>query len=147
MGTGWQVSRRKPNGPFSWLPTPESQAKIPAILWTTDLTFAVTSLAGAGSVVTGVSTHQYLGLAVTSIFPNSNAALNAETAHLRASRGEGCNFDFELNGVEYRARVEPVRDSRGQIVAISGVAIDNTEACVEHRSLQNSAENYRVLIQ
>ena len=119
---------------------------IPAILWTTDLEYRVTSLSGAALAAHGMYPQDYLGRSIRlSFVPAPNPQLLA--AHLRAASGENAFFEAEIKGRDFQGRVEPLRDSAGQIVGVTGIAFDNTEQLVAQRALRMSEQSYRTLIE
>ena len=119
---------------------------LPAILWTTDLEFRLTSFAGGGLSANGKPAKHRLGQSVALFFEQPETDSKAVDAHFLAAGGERCTFDVELMGRDLQARVEPLRNERGSIIGVVGVAIDNTERRVAQRALRISEQNYRSLI-
>ncbi len=68
-------------------------------------------------------------------------------AHLRALEGYSSRFDLTWNRREWLGRVEPVRDSKGEIQGISCIAVDNTDRAFAESSLRLSEQSYRSLIE
>lgn len=140
-------SRSASKKSFSRLSLQTLLAKAPAILWTSDLSFQVTSFAGAGLRDLGLRGDENSRYSVERFFQQSNSAFKAQDAHFLAARGESCSFQIEIQGRDLLAHVEPLRNSRGKIVGVIGVALDNTEGLVSQRALRISEQSYRSLIE
>lgn len=140
-------SRSASKKSFSRLSLQTLLAKAPAILWTSDLSFQVTSFAGAGLRDLGLRGDENSRYSVERFFQQSNSASKAQDAHFLAARGESCSFQIEIQGRDLLAHVEPLRNSRGKIVGVIGVALDNTEGLVSQRALRISEQSYRSLIE
>lgn len=117
---------------------------VPALLWTTDLEFQVTS--AGGTLSKGLSAKLRRNCAVSSFFhvPANSRVLDA---HFLATAGESCTFEVSLERRDLHAQVKPLRDGRGEIIGAAGVAIDHTEHLVTQRALKISEQSYRSLIE
>jgi PAS domain S-box-containing protein len=138
-------SKRAPNGQkaFSFQ---ELAPRIPAILWTTDLQFQLTSLVGGGLQRLGISTRSRPS-SIADLFRQDPSNSKAVDAHFLAAGGDSCAFEFELNKRDFQAHVEPIRDGGGQITGVIGIAVDDTERLVSQRALRMSEQSYRSLIE
>lgn len=121
--------------------------KIPAVLWTTDEHFRITSLAGAGLNIMDVLAQDYLGRPVDEFWTNSPSDATPLLAHVRALSGGTCVFDISMRGRDLKGHVEPLREANGNIVGIIGVALDNTDYRVVERALRLSEQSYRSLFE
>jgi PAS domain S-box-containing protein len=121
--------------------------KIPAVLWTTDLDFRLTSVAGAALGSMNVRPEDYLGVSLIDFSAHLGPDAVPLVAHRRALLGKGSTFDIELLGRDFQAHIEPLRGPKGSIVGVIGVALDNTERRVAERALRLSEQSYRSLIE
>src|SRR5207247_7733392 len=135
------------NTVFSALSEEAFSDKIPALLWTTDLAYRITSLSGAEITKLGIPATQLLARSVGAFFQTSAPGISVLDAHIRAAGGRASRFETEINGRELQARVEPLRDSTGSIIGIIGIAVESTEQLVAQRALRISEHSYRTLIE
>src|SRR5712664_3058554 len=96
--------------------------KIPAVLWTADMDFRLTSVAGAALAAMNVRSEDYIGVSLIDFSAQLGPDAAPLVAHRRALRGKGSTFDIEILGRDLQAHVEPLRDSKGNIVGVIGVA-------------------------
>src|SRR5947207_3667539 len=116
---------------------------IPAIVWTTDLEYRLTSLSGSALMPLGLCAENCIGHSVTTLF----AGARALDAHGGAATGQSRTFETEISGRDLQARVEPLRNAEGKIIGTVGVGLDNTDQLVAHRALRLSEQSYRSLIE
>jgi two-component system cell cycle sensor histidine kinase/response regulator CckA len=117
--------------------------KVPAVVWSTDLEYRLTSLSGSVLRSLDVRIDDHIGHSITTFF----TAPQVFDAHCGAASGQSQTFETELNGRDLQARVDPLRDAEGRIVGTIGVALDNTDHLVAHRALRLSEHSYRSLIE
>ena len=125
----------------------ELVANLPAIVWTTDAQFYVTSLAGGEFNSSVLNPASYLHTPVSALFRAQDSASKVEDAHYLASLGESCTFDFELDGRDFHAHVAPIRGENARVIGVVGIAVDHTDRLVAQRALRMSEQNYRLLIE
>jgi PAS domain S-box-containing protein len=119
--------------------------RIPGILWTTDLQFSVTYLAGSGIQILNRSVDEYVSCSAALLFrDNPTEALDA---HFLAAAGESCAFEVEIGESHFQARVEPLLGENSDVVGVIGAAIENTERKVAQDALRISEQSYRSLIE
>jgi PAS domain S-box-containing protein len=102
--------------------------RIPAIVWTVDRLLRYTSGIGGGLTALGVTSDGALtGVSLYEYFQTDAARSTEIQAHLRALAGEPVTYESRWHGRTYHAHLEPLRDARGEIVGVTGVALDITE--------------------
>jgi len=98
--------------------------QVPALVWTTDLNLAITSVFGGR--VTGGADGERPPLA--ELFGGGDEAAPALDAHHRALSGETTIFEYRVGDRTYQARVAPkIRKSTGRLAGTIGAAHDVTE--------------------
>lgn len=119
-------------------------ANVPALLWTTDLEFHVTSFGGA--LAEAIRPRPQTNSSVANFFrvPANSKVLDA---HFLASTGENCSFEVSLGRRDLHAQIKPLMDSSGKIIGTTGIAVDSTEYLVAQRALRISEQSYRSLIE
>src|SRR5216683_1521642 len=120
---------------------------VPALIWTADLEYRITSLAGAGLAPLGISASDHLGRSAGIFFQQSETNSKPLDGHFLAARGHSCSFEIEMNGRDLHAHVEPLRSAYGEIIGVIGVAVDDTDRLVAQRALRISEQSYRSLIE
>jgi PAS domain S-box-containing protein len=102
-------------------------AQLPAVIWTTDLDLRLTSAMGA-------SVADYRALGGLDLARNPEGTGSAArrkcpcyVAHQRALRAESAEYEVAGATRVFSARVEPLRDTLGNIVGCLGLALDVTE--------------------
>lgn len=120
---------------------------IPALLWTTDLSYRITTLHGAEVSKLAIPAAQLVGRSVGVFFQISAPGVLPLDAHIRAAGGQAATFETEISGRELQARVEPLRDASGSIIGLIGIALESSEQLVAQRALRISEHSYRSLIE
>src|SRR5437867_3358722 len=85
--------------------------KIPAVVWTTDLEYRLTSLSGSALAPLGLRADGHIGHSIATLF----VATQAFDAHCCAATGRSRTFETEIGGRDLQARVEPLRNAEGRI--------------------------------
>src|SRR6266700_6506423 len=85
--------------------------KIPAVVWTTDLEYRLTSLSGSALMPLGLCAEICIGHSVTTLF----AGARALDAHGGAATGQSRTFEAEISGRDLQGRVDPLRNE-GKII-------------------------------
>lgn len=101
--------------------------QLPVLLWSTDAELRVTSRRGGGLSLLGPSPVPEGGLPVGQAAQNTAEASRAIEAHRAALLGTPTAYEINFRGHTFSARVEPLRNARGAISGVAGVAFDITE--------------------
>jgi PAS domain S-box-containing protein len=121
--------------------------QLPVLLWSTDDDLRVTSRRGGGlALLAPMSTPDH-DLRVGSVVENPEEAERAVAAHRAALRGEATAYEISFRGRTFSARVEPLRESNGQISGVIGVAFDVTDRQRAQDALRESEARLRTIIE
>jgi PAS domain S-box-containing protein len=101
--------------------------QMPAVIWSTDTEFRITSSLGAGLGVMNRRPDEGVGRTLLEYLDTQDPGFAPVAAHHRALRGESINYDLEWGGRVFQAHVEPLRGDGGAIAGTIGVALDITE--------------------
>jgi len=121
-------------------------SRTPAILWTTDASLVFTSSAGAALSAIGLKQGEVVGRTLAEFFGSCDESFEPIRRHRLALAGESSEFDFEWAGRAFRTRVEPLRNARGTIVGVIGLASDTTERRRSEDELLRRSEHERLLL-
>jgi diguanylate cyclase (GGDEF)-like protein/PAS domain S-box-containing protein len=113
--------------------------QMPAMLWTIDTDFRITSSKGAGLAGLGLKPDQLVGTSLYDYLQSTNPEFEPVKAHLGALRGEACSYLSTWGERRVRTHIEPLRDGSGAITGAIGVALDIT-AEMEAQELVRAAE-------
>lgn len=97
--------------------------QLPAIVWSTDDEFHLTSLVGAGLGLLEMASADVIGQNVCEVFGARGAQGELAVVHERALRGEVVDCEQNWNGHVFHVHVEALRDSSGEILGCAGVAL------------------------
>ena len=103
--------------------------QIPAMIWTTDTEFRLTSWTGGGLKALGLVPNQLVGRNIYEYFGTEDPEIPSSQrirAHRRAIRGESVSYDVEFRDLHAQAHVDPLYDERQEIRGVIGVAVDVT---------------------
>jgi two-component system, cell cycle sensor histidine kinase and response regulator CckA len=101
--------------------------QLPIILWTTDSSLRLTSGRGGALRLLNLRGDELPNTTLYEYFGTTDDDSPFIAPHLRALAGETVSYEVTWQDRSYEARVEPVRDTSGQIVGVMGVATDVTE--------------------
>lgn len=99
--------------------------QIPGLMWTTgpDLTF--TSSLGDGFASLGVAPNQVVGMPLAQLFEGAEPDQRLVPAHRRALAGRETAFRLRWAGRTFHAKVQPLRDGRGETIGAVGIAVES----------------------
>jgi PAS domain S-box-containing protein len=101
-------------------------SQIPAILWTTNRDFTLTSLLGSLSNEIQYQLEDLLNQQSELFSPSTNGESPIERAHRKALLGGGADFEISLGGRDYHCTVEAFRNQDGEVDGCLGIALDIT---------------------
>ena len=103
--------------------------EMPALVWTTDRQFMLTSIGGGSLQDLGMDEHALLGKAVFDIFAGADAnSLPIQTHSLALDGKSVTNAIMEFAGRVFQTHLEPQPNEKNEVVGVIGVAIDVTES-------------------
>jgi PAS domain S-box-containing protein len=101
--------------------------QLPAILWTTDRALRFSSVMGAGLSTIDLAAERLVGMSLIDFFAGDPGADRNVAAHQAALEGRGTSTDARFGSRVYQCRIDPLRNSDGEITGTIGVALDITE--------------------
>jgi diguanylate cyclase (GGDEF)-like protein/PAS domain S-box-containing protein len=101
--------------------------QMPAVIWSTDAEFRITSSRGAGLAALNLPPGEAVGRSLLEYLDAQDHGHQPLAAHERALKGEAVNYDLEWGGRSFQAHVEPLRAGGGSIAGTMSVALDITE--------------------
>jgi len=116
------------------------------ILWSADENLNVTSRHGGGLALLGPPPGPDEGLRVGDGVDNPVVSAAAVAAHQAALRGEATTYEVTFRGRTFNARVEPLRESNGQVTGVIGFAFDVTDRRRAEDALRESEARLRTII-
>lgn len=120
--------------------------ELPVILWSADENLNVTSRHGGGLALLGPPPGPDEGLRVGDGVDNPVVSAAAVAAHQAALRGEATTYEVTFRGRTFNARVEPFRESNGQVTGVIGFAFDVTDRRRAEDALRESEARLRTII-
>jgi diguanylate cyclase (GGDEF)-like protein/PAS domain S-box-containing protein len=113
--------------------------QMPAMLWTIDNEYRITSSKGAGLAGLGLKPDELVGTSLFDYLKMNDPADEGLRAHQQSLRGEAYTYISTAGDRRIRAHLEPLRDANGDITGVIGVALDIT-AEMEAQELVRAAE-------
>jgi PAS domain S-box-containing protein len=113
-------------------------SQMPAVLWTTDMDLKFLEAMGAGrEVLDGAP--DVRGVSLFAYFKTTDPEFPPIAAHRRALEGESVTYEASWRGRTFQSHVEPLRDAKGAIRGVVGVAFDITERKEAEEALRREA--------
>ena len=100
---------------------------VPALIWTTDPTFEITSAAGAELQALNLDPRQIIGHSLEDFLHSTGGAVGATKAHQSALKGNSVAIQTEWLERVFEGRVSPLYDAQQNVEGIIGVALDVTD--------------------
>jgi PAS domain S-box-containing protein len=101
--------------------------QMPSIMWTTDTDLCLTEVFGSGLVRQGYKNSMVVGTFIQELDETNDENSAAVHAHHRALRGLSAGYEATIHGSDFEIRVDPLRNTEGQIIGCIGLALDITE--------------------
>jgi PAS domain S-box-containing protein len=101
--------------------------QMPAFLWTTDSNLCITSNWGSGMQLAKVKPGALIGRTAHDVLKCQDIQVAALSQHASALQGTSSRFEFRLQNRDFEIRLDPLRDTCGEIVGCVGAGIDITE--------------------
>lgn len=118
----------------------------PAILWTTDRSFRVTSTSGAALQAAEAQVVDGRPIPLPEFLGNSSTTPLAERALYGALRGEAQCFEHQFSDRLFQCQVEPLTDDLGAVIGTVGVGIEVTEQRRTQKVLLDEYERLAVTL-
>jgi PAS domain S-box-containing protein len=118
---------------------------LPATLWVVDRDMRFTLSQGSVLSFIGLAPDQVVGMSLHDFFQTSDPGHTAISAHLRALNGEFVEYDYVHQDSTFRSFVGPIRDTRGRIEGVVGIAFDITDRVRAEVSLQRVNKKLNLL--
>lgn len=118
---------------------------LPATLWVVDRDLRFTLSQGSELSVIGLAPDQVVGMTLHDFFQTSDPGHTAISAHIRALKGEIVEYDMVHQDITFRAVVGPIRDTRGSVTGVVGIAFDITDRVRAEESLQLANKKLNLL--
>lgn len=117
--------------------------QIPAIIWTTDNEFKITSVLGSALSGLGLSPEELLGSDCRKVFKEPTLG----DVYYRALKGESVEFEFFYQGRSYQGKVQPLRNSESQLAGTVGIAQDVTDIRLVEAEAKERTVAYQTLLE
>jgi len=121
--------------------------QMPAVLWTTNQDFVITSCQGAGLAKMGLEPNQLSGLNVLEYIGVHSTDQTPIDAITRALHGDNRTYESIWMGRHYQVHVAPMRQANGEICGTIGVAFDITEGKAAETELEMSLSLLRATLE
>ncbi len=119
-------------------------SQAPLIAWTTDTDLQFTWGVGGALGSVGIDAKSFARRRVSEFFLGEGES-SPEAQHRRALAGQAVRYEFEWMGRSFDVRLEPLRDTNGDVVGVTGVALDLTERKKGEEQLRLSEDRFVLL--
>lgn len=117
--------------------------QVPAIVWTTDRALRTISSLGKGLAQVNLLPNQLVGTNLYELLKKDRPALEA---HERALDGTLSSYEYPWLEHTFQTHIEPLRDSKGQIIGTVGIALDISERKRAEEKLQEMNEKLELRV-
>ncbi len=121
--------------------------QFPVILWTTDSELRITTYRGGALARLDQKPNQFVGARLQDFFQTEDPGFPPLAAHRRALQAESASYEIEYLGRTLEARLEPLRDLRGKIQGVAGIAFDITERKRGQAELERSVSLLHAILE
>lgn len=118
--------------------------QLPAVMWTIDRDFQITSSSGYALKGLGLETNMLRGISLFQYLHTDDQNHYSVAAHRRALNGETVNFESERLGRYFYSTIEPLVDENSTVIGAIGLAIDMTERKKAELDLEQLAQQERL---
>jgi PAS domain S-box-containing protein len=119
---------------------------LPGTAWAVDRDLRYTLSQGAGLSLIGLKPDQVVGMTLYEFFGTSDTIHPVISSHLRALSGENVIYDYTHQGISFRTSLSPLHDNQGNIVGVTGLAIDITELTVAEERYRDLLNNIHDIV-
>jgi len=116
--------------------------KISSAIWSVDTNLRITFAAGYGFERVGMPPAKTVGMDIFEFFGSKDPNHPPISAHLRAMKGETVLYEITYHGLTFSSRVEPLKNSLGEIVGVIGVGLEVTELKKKEQELEVSEQRF-----
>lgn len=117
-------------------------AKLPVIIWATDLQGNITVSTGSGLNTLGLQPGELVGRSILDL--HKDHPINRENIQ-RGLAGEQRTWTSTYRNVVYEHRFMPDRDRNGKTIGLTGISVDITERVQVEKALRHQARRERLV--
>ena len=119
-------------------------SRAPLIAWTTDADLVFTWGVGGALGSVNLDAKTFARRRLIDFFPGEGPS-SPEAQHRRALAGQEVRYEFDWMGRSFDVRLEPLRDSKGNVAGVIGVALDLTDRKKTEEQLRLSEDRFVLL--
>jgi PAS domain S-box-containing protein len=101
--------------------------QIPAIVWSVDKDFVITSSIGLGLKALGLKAGELVGKTLWEYLGTNDPDHPTVAAITRAMNGETVSLDLEYKGIYFQSRFQPLKNKKDQITGAAAVSLNVTD--------------------
>jgi two-component system, cell cycle sensor histidine kinase and response regulator CckA len=118
--------------------------RLPAGFWILDRELRFTFSTGGAFEAVGLTPENLYGVHIHDALGTADPAHPAVRAHREALEGKTSSYLLDWGGHHFRSRVTPLREASGEIIGVSGLAIEDTERVLAEAELWRREQQLRV---
>jgi PAS domain S-box-containing protein len=123
-------------------------SSLPIVYWAVDANLCFVQSLGAGLSSLQLQQQQVVGQSLEHYLGSDSAdSQKSIAAHRRALLGETVQYEHEFGARHFLSFVSPMRNDRGQIIGVVGVAVDLTEQKQQATRLQTTRNELEAKVQ
>jgi diguanylate cyclase (GGDEF)-like protein/PAS domain S-box-containing protein len=120
--------------------------QMPAMLWTIDNDYRITSSKGAGLVGLGLKPDELVGASLFDYLKSDDPEFEPVKAHRLGLGGESSSYHSTWGDRRLRVHIEPLRDADGSVTGSIGVALDITAEIEAQESIKAAESRLALLV-